>query len=105
MLFIAFLAAVCLYVVLGYLWVAAQPRFNAATPVLDTVRHLILDLPQTTPLALLKLGLLLMAFYLIADSLFSYSAKRRRRARQQPSAKEVLAQRQQAASSSSAQDS
>ncbi len=97
MLFIAFLAAVCLYVVLGYLWVAAQPQFNKATPVLETVRHLILDLPQTTPLALLKLGLLLMAFYLIADSLFSYSAKRRRRARQKPLAKEVLAQRRDAA--------
>jgi TRAP-type C4-dicarboxylate transport system permease small subunit len=97
MLFIAFLAAVCLYVVLGYLWLAAQPHFNAATPVLETVRHLILDLPQATPLALLKLGLLLMAFYLIADSLFSYSAKRRRSAHKRPSAKEVLAQQRNAA--------
>lgn len=89
MVIVALLGAVLLYLVLGYLWVAAQPQLNTTPPILNTLRHLIIDLPQPTPLGILKLGILLFAFYVIADGLFSYSAKRRRRARRGPSAKDL----------------
>ena len=71
MLVVALIAAILVYVALGYIWVVAQPQFNSATPALETLRQTFLGVPHETALAILKWGIILMAFYLITDALVS----------------------------------
>jgi hypothetical protein len=71
MLIVALFAAILVYVALGYLWVAAQPTLDSATPAMETLRQTFLGVPQETALAILKWGIILMAFYLITDALVS----------------------------------
>ncbi len=79
MLFIALIAAILLYVVLGYVWQAAQPGLNASTPALETLRGHVLGLPQETALAILKWGIIILGVYLVADALIGSSKTLRRR--------------------------
>ncbi len=71
MVFIALIVVFFIYVALVYLWTAAQPQINSATPALETLRHTFLGLPQETALAILKWALILVAFYVITDALLS----------------------------------
>lgn len=79
MLFIALIGAILLYVVLGYVWQAAQPGLNASTPALETLRGHILGLPQDTVLAILKWGIIILGVYLVADALIASSSRLKRR--------------------------
>jgi TRAP-type C4-dicarboxylate transport system permease small subunit len=71
MLFIALVVVFFIYIALVYLWTAAQPQINSATPVLETLRQTFLGVPHETALAILKWALILTAFYLITDALLS----------------------------------
>ncbi|HEX8235127.1 MAG TPA: hypothetical protein VF600_04160 [Abditibacteriaceae bacterium] len=71
MLFVALIVVFFIYIALVYLWTAAQPQINSATPALETLRQTFLGLPHETALAILKWALILMAFYLITDALLS----------------------------------
>src|SRR4028119_2449542 len=71
MVFIALIVVFFIYVALVYLWTAAQPQINSATPALEALRHTFLGLPQETALAILKWALILVAFYVITDALMS----------------------------------
>jgi hypothetical protein len=72
MLVVALFAAILVYIALGYIWVAAQPALNnSPAPALETIRHTLLGVPHETALAILKWGIILMAFYLITDALIS----------------------------------
>jgi TRAP-type C4-dicarboxylate transport system permease small subunit len=71
MVFVALIVVFFIYIALVYLWTAAQPQINSATPVLETLRHTFLGVPQETALAILKWALILVAFYVITDALMS----------------------------------
>jgi hypothetical protein len=71
MLVVALIGAILVYVALGYIWVAAQPNLDSAAPALETIRQTFLGVPHDTALAILKWGIILMAFYLITDALVS----------------------------------
>jgi TRAP-type C4-dicarboxylate transport system permease small subunit len=71
MLFVALVVVFFIYMALVFLWTAAQPQINAATPALETLRQTFLGLPHDTTLAILKWALILIAFYLITDALVS----------------------------------
>ena len=71
MVFVALIVVFFIYVALVYLWTAAQPQINSATPALEALRHTFLGLPQDTALAILKWALILVAFYVITDALLS----------------------------------
>src|SRR4028119_1323631 len=71
MVFIALIVVFFIYIALVYLWTAAQPQINSATPALETLRQTFLGVPHETALAILKWALILVAFYLITDALVS----------------------------------
>jgi ABC-type dipeptide/oligopeptide/nickel transport system permease subunit len=79
MLIVALLGAVIVYVVLGYIWVAMQPRMNSASPALEAARQYILGLPQESIMAMLKIGIFILGIYLVFDAILS--ATRRKKGR------------------------
>ena len=78
MLIFALIGAFVLYVVLYFFIEAAGSRLNAPPSTLVSLREMLFSLPQSAPLAFLKLGLILFAFYIIVDALRA-TVKRRRR--------------------------
>jgi hypothetical protein len=78
MLIIALVGAFVLYVALYFFYEAAGPAISTPPPFLLALRDMVFKTPDSTPLALLKWGVILFAFYILADGLLS-SFKRRRR--------------------------
>jgi len=79
MLILALIGAFLLYVVLYFFYEAASPHLGAATPLIVSVREMLFSLPQSAPLAFLKLGLILFAFYVIIDALRAAVTRGRRK--------------------------
>jgi len=79
MLIVALIGAFLLYVVLYFFYEAASPRLGVAVPLLESVRAMLFTLPGSAPLAFLKLGLILLAFYVIIDALRAAISRSRRK--------------------------
>jgi hypothetical protein len=71
MLIIALIAAFVLYIGLYFFWESAQVDLSGATAIAITLRDMIFSMPQSQPLALLKWGLIIFAFYLVGDGILS----------------------------------
>jgi hypothetical protein len=79
MLIIALVGAFLLYAALYFLLAYTQPTAaGTVTPLLMRVRGMLFTMPSSTPLVLLKLGIIIFAFYLVMDALFSSYRRRRR---------------------------
>ncbi|HEX8833334.1 MAG TPA: hypothetical protein VF719_04000 [Abditibacteriaceae bacterium] len=79
MLIVALVAAFLLYVGLFFFWQSAQPQLDTPPAFVETVRDLVFFMPESPPMALLKWGLIMLAFYLVADALISHLKRDRRK--------------------------
>ena len=70
-LIIALIGAFLLYVALYIFYEAAGANLDTAPAVLVTLRNLVFRAPDSLALALLKWGLILFAFYIVADALIA----------------------------------
>jgi len=78
MLFLAWIGALCCYIILYVLWEALQSHLSGATALLAAVNSLV-TVPQNEALMLLH-GLLLCTFlYIVADAILSPGRKLLRR--------------------------
>ena len=71
MLIIALFGAFVLYVALYFFYEAAGANLNTAPPFLATLRNMIFSAPESLPIALLKWGIILFAFYIIGDGILA----------------------------------
>ena len=79
--FVAILAALLFYVLLGYLWIVLQPQLSRPASTLEALHRVLFDLPRDSVLGVVRIGILILAIYLVVDGIFS--AHRRRRAMQE----------------------
>lgn len=79
--FVAIMAALLLYVLLGYLWIILQPQLARPASTLEALHRVLFDLPRDSVLGVVRIGILILAIYLVVDGIFS--AHRRRRATQE----------------------
>lgn len=78
MLIIGLIGAFVLYVALYFFYEAAGPNLSAPPAPLVALRDMILAQPDSMPLAILKWGLIIFAFYVISDALSSFVKRRRK---------------------------
>lgn len=78
MFIIALIGAFILYVVLYFFYERAGSSLNTAPPFLVSLRDMIFSTPESMPLALLKWGLILFAFYLVGDGILSFLRRTRK---------------------------
>jgi hypothetical protein len=71
MLIVGLILAVFCYVTLYLMWVVLSPHVDPAVSALTIVRDMLFSLPSPAPLAILKWAIILMALYLIADTLLA----------------------------------
>ena len=79
--FVAIMAALLLYVLLGYLWILLQPQLSRPVSTLAALHRVLFDLPRDSVIGVVRIGILVVAIYLVADSILS--ALRRRHTSQQ----------------------
>jgi hypothetical protein len=78
MLIIALIFAVLFYITLYLVWIVMSPHVNPSSTVFTVLRDLLFSLPALAPLALLKWAIIIMTFYLIADTLLSSTRWKRK---------------------------
>ena len=78
MLIIALIFAVLFYITLYVVYVALSPHVHPSSTVFTVLRDLLFSLPTLTPLAILKWAIIIMAFYLIADTLLASTRWKRK---------------------------
>ena len=76
MLIVGLIAAVVLYAALYLLFEWSQ-SIHIHSTLLTQIQDLLFAMPASTPLLLLKLGIILFAFYIVTDALFSSYRRRR----------------------------
>ena len=79
MLIIGLIGAFVLYVALYFFYEAAGPNLDTTPPLLTTLHDMILAQPDLMPLAILKWGLIIFAFYVVGDGLLSFVKRSRKR--------------------------
>jgi len=77
MLIIALIAAFLLYAGLVLFYEAAVPHLNAPPSFIVRLRDMIFSAPESLPLALLKWGLIIFAFYVVGDAILVYIKRTR----------------------------
>ena len=78
MLIIGLIGAFVLYVALYFFYEAAGPNLDTTPPILTAIHDMILAQPDSRPLAILKWGLIIFAFYVLSDALSSFVKRRRK---------------------------
>lgn len=77
MLIVALILAFVLYAGLILFYESAAPHLNAPPPLIIRMRDVVFSAPESLPLALLKWGLIIFAFYVVGDAIVVYVKRTR----------------------------
>jgi ABC-type dipeptide/oligopeptide/nickel transport system permease subunit len=71
MLIVALIAAIFIYALLAFIWFSLSPQTLSVSPLIATIQNAILGVPPSLALGLLKLGIIVLAIYIVMDTMLS----------------------------------
>lgn len=92
MLIVALVAAILVYALLAFIWVAMSPQNLSVSPVIATIQQAIFGVPQSTALGILKLGIIVLAIYILMDAMLAALRGKNREEKKRQSSTERMKQ-------------